>query len=80
MRLRFTLRGYDPLQVDAALATAAEAARSEFESVRAAAAQALRDTEFRVVMRGYFREEVDDLLTALAGRRAPAIRDLDGGG
>jgi DivIVA domain-containing protein len=59
VRFRFTLRGYDPAQVDAALAAAGSAAGSEYESVRSAAAKTLRETEFRVVMRGYAREEVD---------------------
>jgi DivIVA domain-containing protein len=55
----YTLRGYDPAQVDQLVRAAEQAAFSDDPDVRAEMARTLRDTAFRLVWRGYERAAVD---------------------
>lgn len=61
------LRGYDPAEVDAALARAAEGLAAGNRAVRHLIAGELRDSAFRVRLRGYDRGQVDAYLTQVIG-------------
>nr|MDT0663515.1 DivIVA domain-containing protein [Micromonospora sp. DSM 115978] len=64
MQFAFTivLRGYDIAEVDRVLTQADEAVSSGSDSLRSAAREVLRDTNFRMRLRGYDRSQVDEAI------------------
>ncbi|MFI5491636.1 hypothetical protein [Actinoplanes sp. NPDC051859] len=53
------LRGYDKSQVESVLQLADEALASDDAARRTAMREMLQNVRFEIVLRGYYREEVD---------------------